>query len=85
MNIADRMAKARAARDAKRSAGNIVIKPPRRASRYHHTLSTGKRLHVRIWQAQRTFIAIVLGKSEVFKGPTWETAFKALVEHYELG
>ncbi len=88
MSIDTRMAKLREARALKHAnlpPNNKAVRAPAYATRYYHTLSTGKAFHVRVWQERKDspFKAIVQGESEVFTGPTHHAAFQALVEHYE--
>jgi hypothetical protein len=82
--IDDRLAKARAARAAQRLAANTVPIAPKGASRYHHKLSSGRRLQVATWQApEGLFQAIAVGNPELFVGATQGEAFRRLVACHE--
>jgi hypothetical protein len=82
--IDDRLAKARAVQNARRLAANQLPKAPSKASRYHHALASGKRLHVAIWQVpEGLFQAIAVGQPELFVGATRGEAFRRLVACHE--
>jgi|SRR5580704_374128 hypothetical protein len=77
----DKARAARAVKHAQQPPNSKEVNAPAHATRYNHRLSSGKRLHVKIWQnhRDRTFYATVRGYPEVFTGQTHDASFRRLV------